>query len=291
MPTNLFSRIIVGIDGSEPSQSSLRFACRLAREHDGELVVCHAVADRRRERGAADLAAAAAEVKRAGLTVTERLADGDPADVLLRVAAELACGLIVMGTHGRSGVERLVVGSTTEAVLARATIPVLTLAPGARIAPPSRRCFERVAVGIDDSDAAGAAMRTAIAFPSDDRRELIVYSIAEGSADDSAYERALVVVQGAVALAHAQGAAAHGHVSVGKAHEALIGAANGIVHEGKGVAHVPSRVVESEADVIVIGSRGTRGAARKGLGSVAASVVRSAPLPVLVVSDVTSPAR
>jgi nucleotide-binding universal stress UspA family protein len=59
--------------------------------------------------------------------VETRLARGDAAEEILRAAAERDCGLIVMGTHGRTGLGRLLMGSITEYVLPRAECPVLAV--------------------------------------------------------------------------------------------------------------------------------------------------------------------
>ncbi len=59
--------------------------------------------------------------------VETRLEDGDAAEEILRTAEDVACDLIVMGTHGRSGLGRLIMGSVAEAVVRQARCPVLTL--------------------------------------------------------------------------------------------------------------------------------------------------------------------
>lgn len=59
--------------------------------------------------------------------VETRLARGDAAEEILRAAADLDCGLIVMGTHGRTGLSRLLMGSVTEFVVPRADCPVLAV--------------------------------------------------------------------------------------------------------------------------------------------------------------------
>jgi len=68
-----------------------------------------------------------------------RFARGDPAEQILRVANEIHADLIVMGTHGRTGLERLLMGSVAEQVLRQAPCPVLTVRnPSAEeIASPS----------------------------------------------------------------------------------------------------------------------------------------------------------
>jgi len=59
--------------------------------------------------------------------VETRLRQGDSAEEILSLAAELGCDLIVMGTHGRSGLGRLLMGSVAELVLAEADCPVLVV--------------------------------------------------------------------------------------------------------------------------------------------------------------------
>jgi nucleotide-binding universal stress UspA family protein len=59
--------------------------------------------------------------------VETRLTDGDPAGEILVVAKKLGCSLIVMGTHGRSGLGRLLMGSVAEAVVRGASCPVLAV--------------------------------------------------------------------------------------------------------------------------------------------------------------------
>jgi nucleotide-binding universal stress UspA family protein len=61
------------------------------------------------------------------LRVEHRVTEGDPADEILRLAEALHCDLIVMGTHGRTGLRRLLTGSVAEAVLRRAACPVLVV--------------------------------------------------------------------------------------------------------------------------------------------------------------------
>jgi nucleotide-binding universal stress UspA family protein len=61
------------------------------------------------------------------LRVEYRVADGDPASEIVRLAKELPADLVVMATHGRTGLRRLLMGSVAEAVVRRASCPVLTL--------------------------------------------------------------------------------------------------------------------------------------------------------------------
>lgn len=76
------------------------------------------------QQGAADWAA---RLSRPGLTVEVRVREGYPAETIVDQAAELGVDLVAMGTHGRSALERLWIGSTAERVLPEAPCPVLTV--------------------------------------------------------------------------------------------------------------------------------------------------------------------
>jgi nucleotide-binding universal stress UspA family protein len=297
---NIFSRILVGVDGSEPSDDAVILAARLAREHGGRLFLCHSVNWRpliaeiesttfRRveptpliqsltEQGEALLDRAATTAKRFGVDAQRCPVEGDPAETVLAVAGEENCDLIVMGTHGRRGLDRLVVGSTTEAALRASTIPVLTVRAGTITADETRPCFERIVVGIDDSLASDAAVQAVLEFPvALGPRVLCFCSVAgldmaiggRGYYDTAmrvVRSEAEDVVEAALTAARAKGISAEGRVLEGNTHDSLLAATR-----------------QHEADLIVVGSHGRRGLRRFFLGSVAESVVRTAPVPVLVV--------
>lgn len=67
-----------------------------------------------------------------GVKVDYIVRDGGACDEILKVADETQCDLIVMSTHGRTGLDRLVMGSVADAVMRRATCPVLTVRQSAR---------------------------------------------------------------------------------------------------------------------------------------------------------------
>ena len=110
-------------DFSERSGPAFHLACSLVRDHGARLVVLHvippptshatAVARQEprsyREQRWDDLHRLRAPGY--GVGIEHRLADGDPAAEILRVAEETPCDLIVMSTHGRTGLGRLLAGS------------------------------------------------------------------------------------------------------------------------------------------------------------------------------------
>jgi len=124
-------------DFSLRSDRALELACSLVRDYGGRLVLLHVLpapvavgplspdpdALRAGARNQLDQIAIPAH----DVPVERRLAEGDPATEILRVSGEVAADLIVMSTHGRTGLGRLLMGSVAEQVMRQATCPVLTV--------------------------------------------------------------------------------------------------------------------------------------------------------------------
>ena len=140
-------RILHPTDFSDPSRAAFDVACSVARDSGAELLVVHVVpppmsyddvAEARRDGYRDRLRDELFSVRPAdpNLKVAHLLLDGDPATVIVETAAEQGVDLIVLGTHGRSGVGRLLMGSVAEHILRKAPCPVLTVkAPPAPPAP------------------------------------------------------------------------------------------------------------------------------------------------------------
>jgi nucleotide-binding universal stress UspA family protein len=99
---------------------------------------------------------------------------------ILERAEQLPADLIVMGTHGRSGFERLMLGSVTEKVLRKARSPVLTV-PSALsdVVPVGRGPFERILCGVDFSECSMSALRYASSLAEESRARLTVVHVIE----------------------------------------------------------------------------------------------------------------
>jgi nucleotide-binding universal stress UspA family protein len=144
----MYQRILVPVDGSPTSLRGLEEAIGLARLVGGRLRLIHAVDELSvalggsggfmaaapdtfhllRQGGEQVLASAKARVEAAGLTVDTVLDDtlgGRVCDLVARHAQQWPADLIVIGTHGRRGVGRLLMGSDAEQVLRLAPVPVL----------------------------------------------------------------------------------------------------------------------------------------------------------------------
>jgi nucleotide-binding universal stress UspA family protein len=128
-------------DFSDRSRNALQLAAALARDYRARLVLLHvlprpvvAYGDGLVPPDPEDLRAEVREeldrltVPGPDLPTDRRVAEGDPAGVILHLAREAPADLIVLGTHGRTGLGRLLMGSVAEQVVRRAPCPVLTVA-------------------------------------------------------------------------------------------------------------------------------------------------------------------
>jgi len=143
----MYQRILVPVDGSETAAAGLAEAIRLGRLTVATLRLVHVVDLRpyaggydtsigytgdvievMRESGQAILKAAGTQVQAAGLTLESQLLETFSAracDLIVDEATACGADLIVIGTHGRRGVSRLVLGSDAEQVLRQSPVPVL----------------------------------------------------------------------------------------------------------------------------------------------------------------------
>jgi nucleotide-binding universal stress UspA family protein len=122
-------QVLVATDFSEVADAALRVAVRYARLLQARLHLLHVFDPE--ETDVADLLADAAAEAGPGVPVVSAGAGGDPAEEILRYARRHPIDLIVVGTHGRTGVSRVLLGSVAERVVRGARCPVLVV-PAAR---------------------------------------------------------------------------------------------------------------------------------------------------------------
>jgi len=141
----LFSKILVGLDGSDYSLKALEFAIDLAKKYQSQLVLVHvvmrqiyainppeagvlagtAIVRELEADGKAILAKGEEAVKAQGVLVETRLRQGVPAEELLRAAADEKVDLIVLGSRGLSQVRAFFLGSVSDKVSHHAKCPTL----------------------------------------------------------------------------------------------------------------------------------------------------------------------
>lgn len=177
----MFNRILVPIDNSALAEQALPTAIALAQRSGAPLaLVCvhrtepaAGYADApwnagRRSSEQSYVDGIADEVRRGtGLVVNSVLASGEPTRAICTQARELSADLIVMTSHGRTGISRAWLGSVTDGVVRESCVPVLLLQPQAKNRAALPRAFKRVLVPLDGSaesemvlDAAGALAKS-----------------------------------------------------------------------------------------------------------------------------------
>jgi nucleotide-binding universal stress UspA family protein len=153
-------RILCPVDFEEPSRWALRRAVAVARAYGAGLDVLHvapSAAAAAAARGVLD-----AWCQNEGLPAHGHVSRGEPAHEIIAYAAAQAVDLIVLGTHGRDGVRRLIVGSVANTVIRRAGRPVMAVSCSA--GEPAARPFERILCPIDFSPLSRRALRHALAL-------------------------------------------------------------------------------------------------------------------------------
>lgn len=204
----------------------------------------------------------------AGISAEPHLLYGEPGDCILESAARFHAGLLVMGTHGRTGWDRLRLGSTAEAVVREAPCPVLTLQEV--VARDSFRHhakvkLDRLLVAMDFSSCADAALHYVSGLATGLKAKVCVLHAAKEGAAKHIAERKLNTV---TAELQRKGIEAES-VSI----------------PGEPVEIILKQAAQWQADVIAVGTQGRRGLSRLVLGSVAEAVLRRSGCPVLIVRN------
>ncbi len=142
-------RILFATDFSKASAKALATAIALAKANGATLTILHVIAPyipmmpeqsigiqaweweqidvQGRQWAKGELAKLAAKAKKAGIRSVERLVDGEPARQIVRTARSQSADLVVVGTHGRSGLTKWFLGSVAARVVAMAPCPVVTV--------------------------------------------------------------------------------------------------------------------------------------------------------------------
>ncbi len=211
---------------------------------------------------------------------------GRPGDVIRAEADRLEADLVVMGTHGRTGLRRVLLGSVAEEVLRRAACPVLTVGEdddGAKTDEP-RETIRSILVPIDFSDHSSAGVHLAAAVAATFDAEVHILHVIDlrareahepliedtQSSMDEIYAAAMKDARDAILRERASlekvgpGPAIQDHVILGNPNE-----------------EIPRQAQQLKVDLIVIGSQGRTSLGDRLLGSTAERVVRLAECPVL----------
>ena len=215
------------------------------------------------------------------------VAEGNPANEILDCAKTRGSDLIVLGTHGRSGFERLLLGSVTEKVLRKGICPVLSVPPHAPDAVPAPPVlFKSILCPVDFSDCSIQALHYAMSMAKESGAGLTVVHVIEIPPEVPIDEHETILswprsLREYVAMAEADRA--------GRLKELLAGASDTrgsistVLARGKAYREILRIAAERSSELIVIGVHSRGVADMLFLGSTTQHVVRQATCPVLTI--------
>lgn len=212
----------------------------------------------------------------AQLEITTAVKRGTPFQTIREYAHRREIDAIAMGTKGRTGLDRVLLGSVTENVLRTARTPVLAVPPAADVTTVDEARFDRILLPTDGSEGAAIATRWAIDFA--ERLGAMVETIF--SIDTSRFPEQREPGQLITAIEERGQDALEGVRE--RATDAEVSVAASIV-TGRPAPVILKHATDNEIDLIVMGTHGRTGVGQWFLGSVTENVVRQAEVPVLCV--------
>lgn len=278
-------------DFSEPSEAALPFAAAIAREYGAKLYLYHALIPGAFVYSTPELVTAGLEAQEDTAEANMKRAEAHVVGLPHEMVIERATGvwsslegalhdydadMVVLGTHGRTGAEKLLLGSVAEEVFRRSRVPVLTIGPGVHNGTHRGAKFRSVLYATDFSKESLAALPYAVSMAEENQARLILVHVMKPSGTSPGTREQQDVVSNAVF----------------QLHELLpVGAemwctAEAVVREGNPAEQILEVADEKGADLIVLGvrDRGTHiGAATHLERATAHRVVAHAACPVLTV--------
>ncbi|MGH7815478.1 MAG: universal stress protein [Candidatus Binataceae bacterium] len=151
-------RILVPTDFSDPARNALGYAIEFAREHNAEILLLHVVEpiqntrlmpdvseilEHHRVEATEQLAKLERDARRRHPKCRSEVHFGTAYEVIAEIAIKWKADLIIIATHGRTGLSHLFLGSVAERVVRIAPCPVLTVRAGRPSSPKKRRASKR----------------------------------------------------------------------------------------------------------------------------------------------------
>jgi nucleotide-binding universal stress UspA family protein len=294
-----FRQIMCPVDFSESSVRALAYAAVVARWYGAHLTVLHVVPtfepmqargdlgdpvrvvtpmpreqvieEMSRSLNLADLSTPATPVAEAG----------DPQATIVDQALSRKADLIVMGTHGRRGFKRLLLGSVTEAVLREGPCPVLTVPPQASAPLSQAATFKRILCPVDFSPSALQAVGFALGLAHQANGAVTLLHVIEWLAEEELQAPTHFNVP---EYRRYMAADAQERLRTLVAEESRAPAAiDDVIEFGRAYRVILREAEKKPADLIVMGAQGRGGIGLALFGSTTQQVVRGATCPVLTV--------
>ena len=296
-----FKHVLCPVDLSELSLRTLAYASAIATWYDARLTVLHVVPTFEpmevRAGGLFDpvqiiqpvpreevleqlrqtLDAAGVPAARATLAAEA----GEVTATIVDQCVEKHCDLLVVGTHGRSGFDRLLLGSVTEKLLRKSSCPVLTVPPHAPERRPTDAAVTHILCAIDFSPASLQAFGFAIGLAHRSKASLTLLHSVEWLAEDEPRETATFNVP---EFREQLAANAREQLNALVAPEPRTGLEiKTVVAFGRAHREILTAASEAGADLIIMGAHGRGGHLLPAFGSTTNHVVRAATGPVLTI--------
>jgi nucleotide-binding universal stress UspA family protein len=283
----MFDKLLFPTDGSDGAAAVFDHVLDVAEAHDATVHVLN-VADTTRESitqirgqvvdtleraGAETVREAATRGRDRGVPIVTEVLQGEPYRTIADYAETYDIDLVVMPTHGRRGLQRFLLGSTTERVVRRSEVPVLTIRPDDDVTV--RYPYRTVLIPTDGSDPANAALDVGLGVADAAAATVHLLSVVD-VASLGVDVRADIQVDALEESANEiVGTAAERASAVG------IDPTTAVEFGGSVPRVIRSYVADHDVDLVVVGTHGRTGFDRYVLGSVAEALVRTAPVPVL----------
>ncbi len=300
---SVYKNIVCPTDFSENAEQAMRYAHALAEKSGGVVQSVHAVDVGFAHTGLAEgVYVTIAELHTSleslkehareklekyvelehfrGVEITPHLRVGPAAEEVVGVADEVNADLFVIGTHGRSGLDRLVFGSTCDKIVRIAKVPVLSVKLGEHefLQEDGKSLrIDNILCPMDFSDFSRGALTIAADLANEHNARLVLSHVV-----DARFEYPEWTAQ--VALNNSE------HLLNGAREqlEHVSGEFDGIetkVHVERGVPHrvLMNLVKEENIDLVVMPTHGRKGLAHALLGSITEKVVRTVPCPVMTI--------
>jgi nucleotide-binding universal stress UspA family protein len=289
----MFDKLLFPTDGSDGA-AVFDHVLDVAEAHDATVHVVN-VADTTRESvtqvrgqvidaleqaGARTVREAASRASDRGVPTVTDVLQGEPYRTIVDYATTYDIDLVIMPTHGRRGLERFLLGSTTERVVRRSDVPVLTIRPDDDVSV--RYPYRTVLVPTDGSDPSAAALSVGADLARTASANLHLLSVVDVTSlgvDVRTDIQATALEESAETILEA---------AADRAREADVDPAVTAVEFGGSISRtIRTYVADHDVDLVVMGTHGRTGFDRYVLGSVTARLVRTAPVPVLTVRGAT----
>ena len=279
----MFEKILVSLDGSELAEAALPYGRELAECLGSEihmLGVCDLprLPERLLKAYVDD---SASKFKRAGLRAKATVICGTPADVILEYAEKAGIDLIIMSTHGRSGLTRWVLGSVADKVLHSVTVPLFLINAKKAEAVVERKTFRKVLLPLDGSDTGEAAVPFAEELARKTNARLLLLSVMMPAYRITAAQDYPGVDLEPIMKAQRESAENYLHDVETKLKQRGITVSSDTM-VGSAAETILDYSKEKQVDLIAMSTHGRSGFGRWILGSVTDKVVRASEIPVMV---------